>query len=59
MSIQEQLMKTRHQDRLRAARNREAAALRQARAERPRLPWLTPVRRLVRLRPGITARYTS
>lgn len=57
MYIHEQLMKTRHQDRLRAAaRNNQAAAtLRQAGAERPRRPWLTLVRRLARLHPTISA----
>jgi hypothetical protein len=52
MYIHEQLMKTRHEEKLRAAaREREAAdALRQARAKRPRRSWLMPVRRLARLR---------
>ena len=54
MSVQEELMKTRHQDRLRAARNRQPAALRQARAERPRRPWLMSAWRLARLLPPIS-----
>ncbi len=58
MYIHEQLMKTRHQEKLRAAaRNREAAdAVRQVRAKRPRRSWLMPVRRLAHPRPTISTR---
>jgi hypothetical protein len=58
MYIHEQLMKTRHEDRLRAAARKSDAAdaLRQARAKRPRRSWLMPVRRLASLRPTISTR---
>ncbi len=54
MYIQEQLMKARHDGWQRAAaRNRRAAALRQARAERFRRTTPPPARRLASLRPRL------
>lgn len=51
MYIHEQLMNTRHQERLQAAaRKRKAAAFRRASAERSRRTLPMPARRLARLR---------